>query len=51
MSILLCVSITWVTFGLLFVGLDLIFLLIIERASNTSQAMMMAHERVSDQAP
>ena len=51
MSILLCVSITGVTFGLLFVGLDLIFLLIIERASNTSQAMMMAHERISDQAP
>ena len=50
MSILLCVSITWVTFGLLFVGLDLIFLLIIEHASNTSQAMM-AHERISDQAP
>jgi hypothetical protein len=50
MSILLCVSITWVTFGLLFIGLDLIFLLIIEHASNTSQAMM-AHERISDQAP
>ena len=50
MSILLCVSITWVTFGLLFVGLDLIFLLIIEHASNTSQAMM-AHERNSDQSP
>ena len=50
MSILLCVSITWVTFGLLFVGLDLIFLLIIEHASNTSQAMM-AHGRISDQAP
>ena len=50
MSILLCVSITWVTFGLLFVGLDLIFLLIIEHASNRSQAMM-AHERISDQAP
>ena len=50
MSILLCVSITWVTFGLLFIGLDLIFLLIIEHASNRSQAMM-AHERISDQAP
>jgi hypothetical protein len=50
MSILLCVSIAWVTFGLLFLGLDLIFLLLIERASNTSQAMM-ADERISDQAP
>src|ERR1700757_1415866 len=50
MSILLCVSITWVTFGLLFIGLDLIFLLIVEHASNTSQAMM-ALERISDQAP
>jgi hypothetical protein len=50
MSILLCVSITWATFGLLFIGLDLIFLLIIEHASNTSQAMM-AHERISDHAP
>ena len=50
MSILLCVSITWVTFGLLFIGLDLIFLLIIEHASNRSQAMM-AHERISNQAP
>jgi hypothetical protein len=50
MSILLCVLIAWVTFGLLFVGLGLIFLLIIEHASNTFQAMM-AHERSSDQAP
>ena len=50
MSILLCVSITWVTFGLLFIGLDLIFLLIVEHASNTSQAMM-ALKRISDQAP
>ena len=50
MSILLCVLIAWVTFGLLFVGLGLIFLLIIEHASNTSQAML-AHERISDQAP
>jgi hypothetical protein len=49
MGILLCVSIAWVTFGLLFVGLGLIFLLIIEHASNKSQAMM-AHERISDQA-
>lgn len=50
MSILLCVLITWVTFCLLLVGLDLIFLLLIERASNTSQAMI-ADERISDQAP
>jgi hypothetical protein len=50
MSILLCVSIAWVTFGLLFVGLDLILLLIVEHASNTCQAML-AHERISDQAP
>jgi hypothetical protein len=50
MSILLCVWIAWVTFGLLFVGLGLIFLLIIEHASNTSQAMM-AHGRISNQAP
>jgi hypothetical protein len=49
MSILLCVWIAWVTFGLLFVGLGLIFLLMIEHGSNTSQAMM-AHERISDQA-
>ena len=50
MSILLCVWIAWVTFGLLFVGLGLIFLLMIEHASNTSRAMM-ADERISDQAP
>jgi hypothetical protein len=37
MSILLCVSIAWVTFGLLFVGLDLIVLLIVGHFSNTSQ--------------
>jgi hypothetical protein len=49
MSILLCVLIAWVTFGLLFVGLGLIFLLIIEHTSNTLQ--VMAHERSSDQAP
>jgi hypothetical protein len=50
MGILLSVLIAWVTFGLLFVGLGLIFLLMIEHASNTSRAMM-AHERISDQAP
>ena len=46
MSILLCVLIAWVTFGLLFVGLGLIFLLIVEHAQ-----AMTAHERISDQAP
>jgi len=50
MNLLLYVSIAWVTLCVLFMGLDLIFLLIIEHASNTSQAMM-AHERISDQAP
>jgi hypothetical protein len=47
--ILLCVLIAWVTFGLLFVGQDLIFLLMIEHASNTSQATIV-DERISDQA-
>jgi hypothetical protein len=50
MSILLCVSIAWVTLCVLFVGLELIVLLMIEHASNTSQAMM-PDERISDQAP
>ena len=49
MSILLCVTIAWVTFCLLFVGLELIFLLIVEQASNTSQATI-ADERILDQA-
>ena len=39
MSILLYVSIAWVTLCVLFVGLDLIFLLIVEHASDTSQPM------------
>jgi hypothetical protein len=50
MSILLYVSIAWVTLCVLFVGLDLIFLLIVEHASDTSQAMA-ADESISDQAP
>ena len=50
MSILLYVSIAWVTLCVLFVGLDLIFLLMIEHAADSSQAMM-ADERISDQAP
>ena len=50
MSILLYVSIAWVALCVLFVGLDLIFLLMTERASDTSQAMM-TDERISDQAP
>jgi hypothetical protein len=50
MNILLYVSIAWVTLCVLFVGLDLIFLLIVEHASDTSQAMA-ADESISDQAP
>ena len=50
MSILLCVSIAWVTLCVLFVGLVLIVLLIVEHVSNTSQAMA-ADEGISDQAP
>jgi hypothetical protein len=50
MSILLYVSIAWVTLCVLFAGLDLIFLLIVEHASDTSQAMA-ADESISDQAP
>jgi hypothetical protein len=50
MNLLLPVSIAWVALFVLFVGLDLIFLLIIERASNTSQAAM-ADEGTSDLAP
>jgi hypothetical protein len=49
MSILLYVSIAWVTLCVVFVGLDLIFLLIVEHASDTSQAMA-ADESISDQA-
>jgi hypothetical protein len=49
MNILLYVSIAWVTLCVLFVGLDLIFLLIVEQASDTSQAVA-ADEGISDQA-
>jgi hypothetical protein len=49
MSILLYVSIAWVILCVVFVGLDLIFLLIVEHASDTSQAMA-ADESISDQA-
>jgi hypothetical protein len=47
MSILLCVLIAWVTFGLLLVGLGL---LIVEHFSNTSQ-VTIDDEGISDQAP
>jgi hypothetical protein len=50
MNLLLYVSTVWVALFLLFVGLDLIFLLMVEHASDTSQAMT-ADERTSDQAP
>ena len=50
MSILLYVSIAWITLCVLFVGLDLICLLIVEHASDTSQAMA-ADESISDQSP
>jgi hypothetical protein len=49
MNLFLCVSITWVALAILFVGLDLLFLLVLEHATDTSQAMM-ADERISDQA-
>jgi hypothetical protein len=50
MSILLCVSIAWVTLCVLLVGLDLIVLLMIEHASDASQAMI-DDDGISDQAP
>jgi hypothetical protein len=50
MSILLCVSIAWLTFCLLFVGLALTVLLVVEHFSNTSQATI-DDEGISDQAP
>jgi hypothetical protein len=50
MSILLYVSIAWATLCVLFVGLDLICLVIVEHASDTSQATG-ADESSSDQAP
>jgi hypothetical protein len=48
MSILLYLSITWVTLCVLLVGLVLISLLIVERKSSASQAMI-ADERISEQ--
>jgi hypothetical protein len=50
MSILLCVSIAWLTFCLLFVGLALTVLLIVEHFSNTSQ-VTIDDEGILDQAP
>jgi hypothetical protein len=47
MSILLCVSIAWVTFGLLLVGLGL---LIVEHFFHTPQ-VTIDDESISDQAP
>jgi hypothetical protein len=47
MSILFCVLIAWVTFGLLFVGLDL---LVVEHFSNTSQ-VTIDDEGISDRTP
>jgi len=49
MSIFLYVSIAWVILCALFVGLELIFLLILERASDTTQATA-ADEGISDPA-
>jgi hypothetical protein len=50
MSILLYVSIAWVTLCVLFVGLDLILLLIVGHAAHTSQATA-ADDGISDQVP
>jgi hypothetical protein len=50
MSILLCVSIAGVAICSLFVGLGLIFLLIVEHFSDASQPTI-ADEGISDQAP
>jgi hypothetical protein len=50
MNILPYVSIAWVALCVLFAVLELIFLLMIEHASDTSQALG-ADERISDQAP
>jgi len=49
MNMLLYISIAWVILCVLFVGLELILLRIVERASDTSQAMA-ANEGISDQA-
>ena len=50
MSMLLCVAFAWISFSMLFVGLGLIFLLVAERASNTSQVVIIADEGISEQA-
>ena len=50
MSVLLCVSIACVTFCLLFMGLGLIVLLIVEHFSNTSQ-VTIDDEGIADRAP
>ena len=50
MSILLCISIACVTFCLLFMGLGLIVLLIVEHFSNTSQ-VTIDDEGIADRAP
>ena len=50
MSILLCVSIAWLTFCLLFVGLALIVLLIVEHFSSTSQ-VTIDDQGIADRAP
>ena len=49
MNMLLYISIAWVILCVLFVGLELIILRIVERASDTSQARA-ANEGISDQA-
>ena len=50
MSILLCVSITWVTLCLSSLGLDLVVLLIVEHFSNTSQ-VTFDDEGIANRAP
>ena len=50
MSILLCVSIAWAAMGILFMGLGLVVLLVAERASGFSRAMI-ADDGIADHAP
>ena len=50
MSILLCVSVAWATTGFLFMGLGLVALLLAERASDSSHAMI-ADDGTVDHAP
>ena len=49
MSILLCVSIAWATMGILFMGLGLAVLLVAERASDASRAII-ADDGIADLA-